>query len=318
MKHLKKKKKKLFWLLEITAHESPKSSTPKYYNIYIWVSLNNHPYCINAGYLLFFETTIMGKTDELAVVQKTIIDTLHKEGKSQRVITERGGCSQSAVSKHIKCKVDCKEAEKAHIQQGVFHMQYCQSKPIQTLGRASQGVDWSWNQCIKSHHAQTSSGKWLPWHFWNRNNVRSILKRTGLLLLFSDKSKFCIKFGNQVLETGEAHNPSSLKSSVKFSKSVMIWGAVTSAGVGPLCFLKSKVNAVIYQEILEHVMLPSADKLYGDADLIFQQDFSTCPHCQNCWPWYYCAWLASQHAWPEPHMESMEYFQEQDEKQWIQ
>ncbi len=49
----------------------------------------------------------------------------------------------------------------------------------------------------------------------------------------------------------------------------MIWGAVTSAGVGPLCFLKSKVNAVIYQEILEHVMLPSADKLYGDADLIF-------------------------------------------------
>ncbi len=36
-------------------------------------------------------------------------DTLHKEGKSQRVITERGVCSRSAVSKHIKCKVDWKE-----------------------------------------------------------------------------------------------------------------------------------------------------------------------------------------------------------------
>ncbi len=47
----------------------------------------------------------MGKTADLAMVQKTIIDTLHKEGKSQKVITERGGCSQSAVSKHIKCKV---------------------------------------------------------------------------------------------------------------------------------------------------------------------------------------------------------------------
>ena len=58
---------------------------------------------------LFFETTIMGKTADLAMVQKTIIDTLHKEGKSQKVITERGGCSQSAVSKHIKCKVDWKE-----------------------------------------------------------------------------------------------------------------------------------------------------------------------------------------------------------------
>ncbi len=35
--------------------------------------------------------------------------TLHKEGKSQRVITERCGCLQSAVSKHIKCKIDWKE-----------------------------------------------------------------------------------------------------------------------------------------------------------------------------------------------------------------
>ncbi len=43
---------------------------------------------------------------------------------------------------------------------------------------------------------------------------------------------------------------------------------------GPLCFLKSKVNAAIYQEILEHFMLPSADKLYGDADFIFQQDLA--------------------------------------------
>ncbi len=51
----------------------------------------------------------MRKTADLAVVQKTIIDTLHEEGKSQRVIIERGGCSQSAVSKHIKCKVDWKD-----------------------------------------------------------------------------------------------------------------------------------------------------------------------------------------------------------------
>ncbi len=58
---------------------------------------------------MFFETTVMGKTADLAMVQKTIIYTLHKEGKSQKVITESGGCLQSAVSKHIKCKVDWKE-----------------------------------------------------------------------------------------------------------------------------------------------------------------------------------------------------------------
>ncbi len=73
------------------------------------MSINDHPYSINSGYLLFFETTIMGNTADLAMVQKMIIDTLHKEGKSQRVITERGGYSRSAVSKHIKCKVDWKE-----------------------------------------------------------------------------------------------------------------------------------------------------------------------------------------------------------------
>ncbi len=51
----------------------------------------------------------MGNTADLAMVQKTIIDTLHKEGKSQRVITERRGRSRSAVSNHIQCKVDWKE-----------------------------------------------------------------------------------------------------------------------------------------------------------------------------------------------------------------
>ncbi len=61
--------------------------------------------------------------------------------------------------------------------------------------RASQGVNWS--ECIKSHHAQTSSGKGLQSHFWNGNNVRSILpglrrKITGLLLS-GPKSSFQIK-----------------------------------------------------------------------------------------------------------------------------
>ncbi len=42
--------------------------------------------------------TIMGNTAELTVVQKTIIDTLHKEGKPQTLIAKEAGCSQSAVS----------------------------------------------------------------------------------------------------------------------------------------------------------------------------------------------------------------------------
>ncbi len=96
---------------------------------------------------------------------------------------------------------------------------------------------------------------------------------------FQIKVKFAFHLEIKVWrKSEEAQNPSCLKSSVKFLKSVMIWGAMTSAGVGPLCFIKSKVNSAVYQVILEHFVLTSADKLYGDADFLFQQDFSTCPH----------------------------------------
>ncbi len=109
---------------------------------------------------------------------------------------------------------------------------------------------------------------------------------------------------------GEAHSPSCLKSSVKFPQSVMIWGAMSSAGVGLLCFLKTNVTAPVYQEILEHFMLPSTDQLFKDADFIFQQDLATCPHCQKPqklvkWPWCWCAWLASTLTRPEPQRESI-------------
>ncbi len=49
--------------------------------------------------------TIMGKTADLTVVQKKIIDTLHKEGKTQTFIAKEAGCSQSAVSKHVNRKL---------------------------------------------------------------------------------------------------------------------------------------------------------------------------------------------------------------------
>ncbi len=50
--------------------------------------------------------TIMGKTADLTVVQKTIIDTLHEEGKTQTLIAKEDGCSQNAVKqKHVNRKL---------------------------------------------------------------------------------------------------------------------------------------------------------------------------------------------------------------------
>ncbi len=109
-------------------------------------------------------------------------------------------------------------------------------------------------------------------------------------VLFSEEIQFCISFGNQGpriwRKSGEAQNPCCLKSSVKFPQSVMIWAAMSSAGVGPLCFLKSTVNAAIYQENLENFMLPSADMLYGDADFFFQQDLALAHTVKGTKSWF--------------------------------
>jgi len=60
----------------------------------------------------------------------------------------------------------------------------------------------------------------------------------------------------------------------------MIWGAMSSAGVGPLCFLKTNVTAAVYYE-----MLPSADQLFKDSDLIFQQDLTPAHTAESTKSW---------------------------------
>ncbi len=253
---------------------------------------------------MFFESTIMGNTADLAMVQKTIIDTLHKEGKSQRVITERGGSSQSAVSKHIKCKVFWKEEIwKENMKQATgmtASLRILSSKAdsntwesftrselkLESVHQESPRSDIFRKRATKPLQQQKHRQKHLTWVKENKNWTVAQWSK----VLFSDESKFCFSFGNQGprvwRKSGEKQNPCCLKSSVKFPQSVMIWAAMSSAGVGPLCFLKSKVNAAINQEILEHFMLPSADKLYGDTDFIFQQDLAPAHTVKGTKSWF--------------------------------
>ncbi len=68
----------------------------------------------------------------------------------------------------------------------------------------------------------------------------------------------------------------------------MIWGATSSAGVGPLCvffFFKTNGTAPVYQYILEHFMLPSAERLFKDADFIFQQDLAPAHTAKSTKSW---------------------------------
>ncbi len=97
-------------------------------------------------------------------------------------------------------------------------------------------------------------------------------RRTGLLpsgpkSSFQMRASFVFHLETKVLESGG--RVEKLIAQV----ALMIWGAMSFAGVDPLCFLKTNVTSPIYQYILEHFMLPSADQLFKDADFIFQQDF---------------------------------------------
>ncbi len=51
------------------------------------------------------------------------------------------------------------------------------------------------------------------------------------------------------------------------------------------CFLKTNVTAPVYQEILEHFMLPSADQLFKDSDFNFQQDLAPAHTAKSTKSW---------------------------------
>ncbi len=71
-------------------------------------------------------------------------------------------------------------------------------------------------------------------------------------VLFSDESKFCIHLEIKVPESGgrvERHRIMLLEVQCEFPQSVMIGLPCHLLVFGPLCFLKSTVNAAIYQEI---------------------------------------------------------------------
>ncbi len=107
--------------------------------------------------------TIMGKTADLTVVQKTIIDTLHKEGKPQTFTAKEAGCSQSAVSKHVNRKLSgrkkCGRKRSITNRENRSLMRIVKQNRFKNLGE--QGMDWGWGQGIKSHHTQTCQGIWL-------------------------------------------------------------------------------------------------------------------------------------------------------------
>ncbi len=75
-------------------------------------------------------------------------------------------------------------------------------------------------------------------------------------------------------------------SSVKFPQSVMVWGGHVICWCGSTVFSEVQGHTAVYQEVLEHFMLPAADQLYGDADFIFQQDLAPAHSAKATSTWF--------------------------------
>ncbi len=183
----------------------------------------------------------MGKTADLTVVQKTIIDTLHKEGKTQTFIAKEAGCSQSAVSKHVNRKLSGRKRCTTNRENRSL-MRIVKQNRFKNLGELHKEWTEAGVKASRAPHTDVS------------RNLATVVIR-GVLPGLREEELDCYPVAQsplfrweQVLyfiwkprswrKGGEAHSPSCLKSSVKFPQSVMIGGAMSSAGVGPLCFLK--------------------------------------------------------------------------------
>ena len=182
----------------------------------------------------------MSKASDLTLVQKTIIETLHKEGKKQKDIASRTGCSQSSVSKFLHGKAvgrkkcdwklatterDDRSLERIvrpnHFNNLVEITRECQGHGV-TVSRATihrQLQKMGYHSRIPVTKPLLNSRQKQKRLVWSTERKNWTVAR-WTKALFTDESKFCMIFGNKEPRVwrlpGEENQPGCNKSSVKF------------------------------------------------------------------------------------------------------
>ncbi len=138
--------------------------------------------------------TIMGKTADLTVVQKTIIDTLHNEGKPQTFIAKEAGCSKIAVSKHVNRKLSGRKRCTIN-RENCSLMRIVKKNRFKNLGELHK--EWTETGVkasrVTTHRRVKEFGyscrqRRLTWAKEKKNWTVAQWSK----VLFSDESKFCI------------------------------------------------------------------------------------------------------------------------------
>ena len=76
----------------------------------------------------------------------------------------------------------------------------------------------------------------------------------------------------------EADQPAFYTTTFSAYLSVMVWGCIGPNGVGGPVVCDRSLNCDYYIEILEKILKPNVEKIYGDQDhpFIFQKDSAFC------------------------------------------
>jgi len=109
---------------------------------------------------------------------------------------------------------------------------------------------------------------------WCRVHVRWSIE-DWKRVLFSDESPFVLRYawGRRVWRrVGERYKPEDLMRTIKHDKKINVWGCFSYYGVGNLCRIHGLMDGRTYTMILDNEMIPSAQRLYGNDDWIFQHD----------------------------------------------
>uniref|UniRef100_A0A3Q3AU23 Tc1-like transposase DDE domain-containing protein n=1 Tax=Kryptolebias marmoratus TaxID=37003 RepID=A0A3Q3AU23_KRYMA len=100
-------------------------------------------------------------------------------------------------------------------------------------------------------------------------------------VIFSNESRICIGQGDDAGTfvwccSSEIFADDCLKKTCRFPQSLMIWGCMSGKGTGEMAVITSSINAQVYIDILDTFLIPSVERMFGDDEIIFQDDNASC------------------------------------------
>lgn len=241
----------------------------------------------------------MGK---ISLLERQKIIVLHEEGYSQRQIVQKTQVSRTAIREIIKKykntgTLEDKTRSGRPPKLNKHDIKYLKNLSLRnrkkTSSELAQDIQAATgtkvtSSCVRRHLLKAglrgcvavkkpllrrgNKEKRLKYAKEHKNWTQEMLNR----VLYTDESKFEL-FGSRRRQyvrrrVGEAYNPDCLHPTIKHGGgSVLVWGCISSSGVGDLIRIDGKLTGERYVEILRQHAIPSGMRLIGN-NFILQQD----------------------------------------------